>query len=140
MTNTPIFFAAIVAITFILVFIVFLMYDFMVVKRNEKMIDNAARSNAIVTSIVPDHLRDRLLNRQEEEKENRGKHRTLKTFLNTQHGPGNMECHQTAPLADLFLECTVCFADIVGKVMISTYVHLLHVPSTCALLFTLKFY
>ena len=109
-------FATIVASTFMVVFIVFLMYDFMVVKRNEKMIDNAAKSNAIVTSIAPDHLRDRLLNRREEERESKGKNGTLKTFLSNQHGPGNIEHHQTAPLADLFLECTVCFADIVGKV------------------------
>jgi hypothetical protein len=104
-----------VAGTFIMVFIVFTMYDYMVLKRNETMIANAAKSNAIVSSIVPDHLRDRLLHRQEEEKESRAKKGTLKTFLNTQHGPGDMERSRTTPLADLFLECTVCFADIVGK-------------------------
>ena len=116
MTSTPIIFATVVAGTFIMVFIIFFVYNFMVIKRNEMMIANAAKSNAIVTSIVPDHLRDRLLKHQEEEKEAKAKGVTLKAFLNTQHAPGNMERTRTTPLADLFLECTVCFADIVGRV------------------------
>ncbi|CAB9520226.1 Receptor-type guanylate cyclase gcy [Seminavis robusta] len=114
-TSTPIIFATVVASTFLLVFIVFLMYDRMVLKRNEKMISNAAKSNAIVTSIVPDHLRDRLLNRQDDDKDMNGKKNgTLKTFLNNEHGGQGMERGQSPPLADLFLDTTVCFADIVG--------------------------
>ena len=86
----------------------------MVLKRNEKMIANAAKSNAIVTSVVPDHLRDRLLNSQQDSNSKNG---NLKTFLSSQHSPGGgklTNAKPTAPLADLFLDATICFADIVG--------------------------
>ena len=107
---TPLIFAVVVAITFVLVALVFLGYDIMVLKRNEKLISDAAKSNAIVTSFVPDHLRDRLMQQQQEEKERR-KNGSLKTFLNDgndklNNGNNGMT---SAPLADLFLETTVIF-------------------------------
>ena len=112
-TNTPVIFACVVAGTFVVVALFFVVYDFMVLKRNEKMVANAAKSNAIVSSFVPDHLRDRLLNTHNL------KGKTLKTFLSSQHSDGRVseDSVQEAsdPLADLFLDCTVCFADIVGR-------------------------
>lgn len=109
-TNTPAIYAGIVAVTFVVVALVFLMYDTMVLKRNEKMIHTAAQTNAIVTSFVPDHLRDRLIHHQEKQKKN------LKTFLNdgTKRPGGNNDNNPSDPLADLFLETTVVFADISG--------------------------
>jgi class 3 adenylate cyclase len=86
----------------------------MVLKRNERLISNAAKSNAIVTSLVPDHLRDRLIQQQQEEKLHRdGKGPgSLKTFLNDKTGKVNETT--SPPLADLFLDTTVLFADVCG--------------------------
>ena len=77
------------------------------------MIANAAKSNAIVSSFVPDHLRDRLIQETADQKvvNKDGKHGNLKSFLNDGKqgslNPGK-------PLADLFLETTICFADVSG--------------------------
>lgn len=118
-TNTPEIFAIVVAGTFLVVAAVYLMYDIMVQKRNEKMIENAAKSNAIVTSFIPDHLRERLL-QDSNTLRNTRKHRgNLKMFLNEGKN-GQQDVHasngdtSSMPLADLFLDTTVLFADISG--------------------------
>jgi class 3 adenylate cyclase len=102
-------YAAVVAFTFILVAAVFFIYDLLVQHRNEKIVVTAARSNAIVSSMFPDAIRDRLLQRNELS----SKHGHLKSYLlNGDDGAsGNLSLK---PLADLFLETTVLFADISG--------------------------
>ena len=102
-------FAVVVAFTFILVAAVFFIYDLLVQRRNEKIVVTAARSNAIVTSMFPDAIRDRLLHQNEAN----SKHGHLKSYLiNGEDGKcGNQS---SKPLADLFLETTVLFADICG--------------------------
>ena len=113
-TDTPLIFAGIVAGTFVMVFFVYFIYDMMVHNRNEMMIVNAAQASAIVTEMVPSHLRDRLL--KDKAGEQVAKKRTksgsnLKAFLNeASTSAGAPE----KPLADLFLETTVVFADISG--------------------------
>ena len=60
-TNTPEIFAIVVAFTFVLVAVVFFIYDFLVTRHNDKLVVNAARSNALLTSMFPDNIRDRLM-------------------------------------------------------------------------------
>jgi class 3 adenylate cyclase len=89
--------------------IVFFIYDMLVQRRNEKIIANAARSNAIVSSMFPDAIRDRLL----QQNDTQSKHGQLKSFLMNKEGnaSGTM---LSKPMADLFLETTVLFADVSG--------------------------
>ena len=109
-TNTPKIYAAVVAFTFVLVAMVFFIYDILVQHRNEKIVLNAARSNAIVSSIFPDAIRDRLL--QPDEISTKRKGSGLKSYLLT--GEGDIGNTSSKPLADLFLETTIMFADISG--------------------------
>ena len=95
--------------TFLLVAAIYFIYDTMVQNRNEMMIVNAAKSNAIVSSFVPDHLRDRIMQDREEQQMNTKKHGNLKTFLSDGK---NGAIATGKPLADLFLDATVLFADI----------------------------
>lgn len=111
-----------------LVALAFLAYDLMVLKRNEMMISTAAKSNSLVNSFVPDHLKARLEARQQDEEAMKGRGRgmlrrsnSLKAFLNDGPKPSiatdaDDSDHSgqlvTAPLADLFLNTTVLFADI----------------------------
>lgn len=60
-TNTPIIYASVVAGTFVLIAITLIIYDRTVTKRNEKMIFQAAKTNAILSKFVPDDLRDRIM-------------------------------------------------------------------------------
>ena len=98
-----------VAFTFVLVAVVFLIYDLLVQHRNEKIVVTAARSNAIVSSMFPDAIRDRLLHQNDAQ----SKQGHLKSYLMNGEGDGTGSM-SSKPLADLFLETTVLFADISG--------------------------
>jgi hypothetical protein len=81
-------------------------------RRNEKVILAAARSTAIVSSLFPSNIRDRLYKDQEEQQEKqRHKAGNLKNFL--RDGGNNMidgisdTQFSSKPLADLFPETTV---------------------------------
>lgn len=97
-------FALVVGFTFVLVAIVFFIYDLVAQKANRNLILLAARTSAIVTSLFPEHMRGRLEGQDVNTKTN------LKSYL-TNGESGNAT---DAPLADLFLETTCIFADIVG--------------------------
>lgn len=114
-SNVPVIFAIIVAAIFFFVVVVFFVYNFTVETRNEMVVSKAAQSNAIVTSMIPEHLRARLMD-ENEQAQNQKKNGNLKAFLNTgDHGGlGGLKGVASKPLADLFLETTVLFADISG--------------------------
>ena len=114
-SNVPVIFAIIVAATFFFVVVVFLMYNYTVETRNDMVVSTAAQSNAIVSSMIPEHLRARLMD-EKEQAQNHKKNGNLKTFLNTgdRGGTGDLNGVSSKPLADLFLETTVLFADISG--------------------------
>ncbi|CAB9496653.1 Receptor-type guanylate cyclase gcy [Seminavis robusta] len=112
-SNTPEFFATIVAITFVVVAVVFFVYDVAVFNRNENLVVKAAQSIAIVSAVFPDNIRDRLMGQQDDQNSlNRSSKGNLKAFLNNGTGMSG-DCNQK-PLADLFLDTTVMFADISG--------------------------
>ena len=124
-SSTPEIFASVVALTFLAVTVVFFVYDMFVQRRNNKLIDRAARSNAIVSSMFPGAIRDRLIGSEVSDESvkrgnngfiNTGGKRKLKNFLN-EGGSGEDKDTNAKPLADLFLETTVLFA---GKLSILT--------------------
>ena len=104
-SNTPELFAGIVAFTFGMVALVFIVYDILVQHRNRKVVENAALSGAIVTSLFPGTMRERVLEQQVPG----GTKSQMKSFLND-----GLENMGTKPLADLFLETSIIFADITG--------------------------
>ena len=111
-------FAAAVAATFGLVALVFFVYDIMVNQRNENLVNNAAQSHAIINGLFPGQIRDRLLeNNKKAKKQSSTNPVSLKSFLNVDH-KGENEKSAAKPLADLFLETTCCFCDIVGKFLV----------------------
>ncbi|CAB9515790.1 Receptor-type guanylate cyclase gcy [Seminavis robusta] len=115
-SNTPETFAITIAVTFVIVAIVFFVYDLVVFKRNENLVAKAAQSNAIVTSLFPEHMRERLMHEKEEDqltKDKSGRRNTLSKSLSD--GTFAEESSRVQkPLADLYLETTVLFADITG--------------------------
>ena len=106
-TNTPEIFGIVVASTFLLIALVYLVYDILVQRRNWKLVESAARTNAIVSQMFPAQFRDRIMDQNAQAK-------TLKTFMDGNSGFIGGESYDTKPLADLFLQTTVLFADIVG--------------------------
>ena len=121
LTATPVIYTVGVVLIFLFTSIVFLAYDRFVERRQKMVLNNALQSGAIVSSMFPDAIRDRLM-QEAEENTNMMKagsyasnNRKLKTFLNDDtHGKGKIggPAVSAPPLADLFPDCTVLFADI----------------------------
>jgi len=97
---------------------VFVFYDCLVERRQKKVYSSAVKNNAIVSSLFPKNVRDRLYknsaaatanNTINQNRSDRTKSR-LKTFMREDNNVKNAD----APIADLFLNCTVLFADISG--------------------------
>ena len=137
-SKTPEIFAAVVAFTFLLVALFFFFYDLMVQRRNQKLVENAARSHAIVTSMFPGIIRDRLLGNHNNGNNDTGDadvdadelhpgtstsnlkafmHKGDEALLNNKNNrrnssEGAIAAANTKPMADIFLETTVMFADV----------------------------
>lgn len=116
-TNTPINNAGLVAVTFIFVVLAFLVYDILVTRRNKLLVLSAARSNAVVSQLFPGRLRDEIIRNQGDAGGGRGNESLGNILSGGNKGGGdnaNSQVTSQPPLADLFLETTVIFADIVG--------------------------
>lgn len=115
-SNNPKFTALVIAIAFAIVIAVFFVYDLFVQIRNDKLVEKAARTNAIVSSLFPSNIRDKVLMEQERAPAASGHsgQRTLRAFMTDGKTPTPTAGFTTAPMADLFLDTTILFADIVG--------------------------
>jgi hypothetical protein len=117
-TATPIIMTCAVAIIFVFTALMFLFYDRLVERRQKLVMQKAVQTNAIVASLFPENVRERLMQQaasKAEVKAGKGgdfiapNHR-LKGYLS-----GNQEDDiDDTPIADLFPYCTVLFADIAG--------------------------
>ncbi|CAB9517727.1 Receptor-type guanylate cyclase gcy [Seminavis robusta] len=118
-TNTPEIFALIVAITFVCVALAFFIYDSTQSTRNTNLVHKAAQSNAILTSLFPDTIRERLMHQKQEEQIASSKKKgNLKAFLHGDAAAGGsgktLDGYLDQPMADLFLDVTLLFSDISG--------------------------
>lgn len=120
-TSTPVSMTVAVALVFVFTALMFLVYDRLVERRQELVMRKAAQTNAIVSSLFPANVRDRLLNTSEHSQRNSvgGSRRRSSVGSSTKgmtlddFGMGDSDLN-AAPIADLFPHCTVCFADIAG--------------------------
>ena len=128
-TDQAVVFTTILGLAFAMTALFFLFYVRIVQRRQTKVMATAARTNAIVTSLFPSNVRDRIMKDAEEAVANNKEmvpflpgmgeapKKKLKTFLDEEN-PGTenqLVMFQTKPIADLFPETTVMFADLVGK-------------------------
>jgi class 3 adenylate cyclase len=115
-SNIPLALTAVVGSTFFLMTFAFFLYNWVVQRRNNKVVGEAARSNAIVSSLFPSNVRDRMA-AETDAREGHTKSR-LKNFLATENNAVDDDdddiMYKTKPIADLFPETTILFADISG--------------------------
>lgn len=126
-TNEPLMYALVVVSVFAFTALIFISYDFVVQRRQTKVMTTAKQTQAIVSHLFPKQIQDRILADAEREAEaqnerDKNKRRNmyrksnadqLHTFL--RGGKDDfMTPGKSRPLADLFPEATVIFADIVG--------------------------
>jgi CHASE domain len=118
MTNRPIWFALVVVLIFGCTALVFLLFDFVVALRQHKVMAKAKRTHAIVSSLFPSNVRDRMLEDVDEQvKREMAEVKSIKSFVSTAsrlndylgkgHRDGNEDFVNTKPIADLYPSATV---------------------------------
>lgn len=116
-TNQPLIITMCILFVFLFTVLMFFFYDYLVERRQQLVVNTAAQSNSIVSSLFPEHMKKRLMHEKEEaqaQSANANKKGNLKSFLNNGTQGGVFPETRKKPLADLFLETTVMFADIAG--------------------------
>ena len=120
-SDDPLHYAIAVSLIFVFTAIVFLAYDWTVARRQNKVLRTATRTQAIVASLFPENVQERILQEAESGKDqnvtrfrtNRTKYQ-LQNFLNVAEDEpvdsGKMSL-KSRPIADLFPEATVIFAE-----------------------------
>eukprot|EP00339_Tiarina_fusa_P025260 CAMPEP_0117016014 /NCGR_PEP_ID=MMETSP0472-20121206/12683_1 /TAXON_ID=693140 ORGANISM="Tiarina fusus, Strain LIS" /NCGR_SAMPLE_ID=MMETSP0472 /ASSEMBLY_ACC=CAM_ASM_000603 /LENGTH=1517 /DNA_ID=CAMNT_0004719937 /DNA_START=135 /DNA_END=4688 /DNA_ORIENTATION=+ len=117
-TNNAVIYTVCVIVIFAFTGLIFLAYDYTVETRQKRVMKRAVQSRAIVSSLFPAAVRDRLF-RNDDSTASKGKNNKqanksrIKSFLND----ANQEqrpAPELRPIADLFPHTTVMFADIAG--------------------------
>ncbi|KAL3939709.1 MAG: hypothetical protein SGARI_001271, partial [Bacillariaceae sp.] len=132
-TNEPIIFTMVMVMLFVATAIGFVVYDFFVQRRQRNATADLLKSTAIVSSLFPAEIRDRLLQDEEDKQKNKrsslddvgGTQKfRLQNFLDEEgeeaeknkaaNKKGDGVILDSKPIADLFPNTTVLFADIAG--------------------------
>ena len=116
-SSSPISLTVVVGAVFLSMVTAFLAYDLFQRKRNTKVVANAAKSNALVSSLFPSNIRDRLLDQPANNNKKKNHHMTshmgkLQNLLDGGIMDEDAAAGLNTPIADLFLETTIMFADI----------------------------
>jgi class 3 adenylate cyclase len=120
-TGRPITYTLLVIGTFMITSLTFLGYDFLNEKRNTAVMENARQTNLIVSSLFPAIVRDRLFG-EGKGGSGRGIHEgdskrilaTPRNMMKSFIDDGRKDISKTTPIADLFPDTTILFADITG--------------------------
>ena len=115
-TNEPLILTVSVIAVFFFTGAVFLIYNYLVERRNTAVVKTATDTQAIVSNIFPKGFRDRLVQQQSQSGTNlvAPKH-GIKSFL---EAPKSGSGDNSTPLAELFLNTTVMFADVSGEYIV----------------------
>eukprot|EP00538_Stauroneis_constricta_P012517 CAMPEP_0119553812 /NCGR_PEP_ID=MMETSP1352-20130426/6472_1 /TAXON_ID=265584 /ORGANISM="Stauroneis constricta, Strain CCMP1120" /LENGTH=1218 /DNA_ID=CAMNT_0007600295 /DNA_START=114 /DNA_END=3770 /DNA_ORIENTATION=+ len=102
----------------------FLLYDVFVERRQRAVLDTAKRSNAVVSSLFPEDIRDRLYNEADATANGNQKGGASSVAVGASHSDGTMKRSQAMsdrasipggkPIAELYTATTIMFGDIVG--------------------------
>lgn len=112
-TNTPLLVTFAVSMVFLFSIGLFVLYSYLVEKRQQIVLKKAAQSTAIVSSMFPKQIRDQLLE-DDHDKRTRtmSSSNKITSFLNSTANGNNI--FGGSQIADLYTQCTVMFADIAG--------------------------
>jgi class 3 adenylate cyclase len=106
-TDQPMAYALALAAVFDFTSVVFLLYDYYVERRQKVVMKSAQQSGALVSSLFPEAVRDRIYEEQEAKNKKGGDD----WFENN---PEKTSPEKSAAIANLHPDCSVLFADIAG--------------------------
>lgn len=112
-TNQPYIYATILAALFVFTSAIFLLYDYMVERRQKIVLHSAQQSGKLVSSLFPEAVRDQLYNEQETAKP---RERTFvqRTRSKQTDSTDDIKIGHKKAIASLYPETTIFFADIAG--------------------------
>ena len=127
-TGRPVWYMLIVLGIFAFTSLVFVLYDCLVQKRQETVMDSAVKTNDIVTSLFPEQFRQQLLDNADAAKEKKSSksskdaafhapsvRNSLNKFVaGEEFDDEEAKLYLSKPVADLFPAATVMVADICG--------------------------
>ena len=129
-TNNPAVFTTLAAVIFLFTSVVFVMYDCIVERRQRIVKKQALASGAIVSSLFPEQVRHHLYKEQRQQEQQQqqqeqklAKRQDLNSVLSRASNDilgGNISNDKTAevgkspPIADMYQETTIFFADLAG--------------------------
>jgi hypothetical protein len=108
-SNLPVVLVSGVAGAFVLMLMAFVMFNYFVDRRNQKIVGAASKFNAVISSLFPENVRNRLF----DENTSEDKKRTVSGWKIDDEDTDNRSKKQGA-IADLFPQTTIMFADISG--------------------------
>uniref|UniRef100_A0A7S3DMW7 Guanylate cyclase domain-containing protein n=1 Tax=Entomoneis paludosa TaxID=265537 RepID=A0A7S3DMW7_9STRA len=117
-SNDPLIYAIITGVIFIFTSLVFVSYDFIVDRRQKKVMGAATRTNDIVAELFPKEVRERLYERAQEQKSSEKKgflaQPTKTQMQNFLSDDLPQDVFGSEPIADFFPQATIMFLDIAG--------------------------
>ena len=116
-TDAPWIYSACVVIVFFVAAVVFVCYDYMVHARQAKLLTAAQQTSAIVAEIFPKNVQKRIIEEKEQRTLQNSRSNGLAPKSELKNLIGRDETsmnYKGKPIADLFPETTIMFADIVG--------------------------
>jgi hypothetical protein len=111
-TNDPKIYTSVVAMAFFLTAILLYFYDTLVTRRQDKTMDSALKTSALVVSLFPENVLDRVLD--DAVAPNKGETLASDEEGNHYSIEKSGEVCIARPIADFFPDSTVMFADIAG--------------------------
>jgi class 3 adenylate cyclase len=114
LTWRPSVYTSAVVLTFVFTSLIFILYDYLVQRRQKMVLEKAVQSHAVVSSLFPAVVRDRMFRAGATNDKNitaASAKKRLKSYLSEGKQKDSVG---SAPIADLFPYTTVMFADISG--------------------------
>lgn len=114
LTWRPSVYTSAVVLTFVFTSLIFVLYDYLVQRRQKMVLEKAVQSHAVVSSLFPAVVRDRMFRAGATSDKNitaASAKKRLKSYLSEGKKKDSVG---SAPIADLFPYTTVMFADISG--------------------------
>jgi Adenylate and Guanylate cyclase catalytic domain len=111
-TSMPAVYTTVVVLVLVATIVTFAVYDFWVNRRQQTLLTDAKRADAIVSSLFPKHVQKRMMEEAKAQDDILAKG-NWKGKLYPNHDPTATGPHG-ATIADLYADATILFADIVG--------------------------